>query len=173
MKQIFSLPLWFLLLVLPQNAAACSCFQTTSVEALGNADIVFRGKLVRHGWGTAVFHVDEQWKGDLGNSVELEWRDGSHGDCNGFWPDLLKVGNDLLVFGFRDSGGVYRTSICMPTKLVSDARAELRDLGPGKPPRTDGGKVKSPLVFVAEVTIVLILIIAVVACGLVRRRYSS
>ena len=116
-------------------AGACKCGPISTKQAFQHADVAFRGELIEHRRGAAVFRVDEVWKGGLRTTVEFEWRDGSHGDCDGFWPQLLKVGNKLLVFGTGDSQGYYRTSICLPTKFLTDADEDLKELGPGRPPR--------------------------------------
>ena len=44
------------------------------------------------------------------------------------------VGSELLVFAKRGRDGIYRTSICLPTKRIGIAEHEFWDLGPGKPP---------------------------------------
>lgn len=124
-----------LVLAAPATVMACSCLKPTAAEAMQSVDIVFRGELIEHRGGAAVFRVDEQWKGNLGGRVEVQWREGNHGDCNGFWPDQLKIGNKLLVFAGKDSHGIYRTNICLPTKPIADAAVELKELGPGKPAR--------------------------------------
>jgi hypothetical protein len=120
------------------SAGACSCAPLSTEKQIEQAKhsegVIFRGELIAHKGGSAVFRVDEQWKGNVGAIVRLQWRDGSRGDCNGFWPELLKVGNKMLVFGSPTRFGRYRTSICLPTKLTTDANEELRELGPGKPP---------------------------------------
>src|SRR5260370_29115967 len=129
------IPSCLLLFAGPEVSLACSCVLALPTEAsVRNSDIVFRGKLVAHRFGRAVFSVDKQWKGHVGHRVEIDWREGNHGDCNGFWPEDLKVGNELLVFAIRAPSGVYKTSICLPTKLVGKAQTEFRDLGPGQPP---------------------------------------
>jgi hypothetical protein len=125
--------LCFLLFLMHPDAWASWCLPQTAKEASANVDVVFRGKLVEHKGSSAVFRIIEQWKGNLGVDVEVEWREGNHGDCNGFWPKYLKVGNELLVFA-RGAGGIYRTSICLPTKFVAEAQVELQELGPGSPP---------------------------------------
>jgi hypothetical protein len=79
-------------------AWACWCSVPPAKEASQRVEAVFRGELVEHKGNSAVFRVSEQWKGNLGVEVEVEWRDGSRGDCNGFRPKYLKVGNELLVF---------------------------------------------------------------------------
>jgi len=174
MKRLVSLALWFIVLVSPRTADACQCiFNTTTKEDAERADIVFRGKLVRHGWGTAVFQVEEQWKGDLTGRVALEWREGNHGDCNGFWPDSLKVGNDLLVFAVRDYAGSYRTSICFPTRLAADATKELQDLGPGKPPLAGTATIDSLLLIEIYTLIGLIVMFGAMAYRRARRRSSA
>ena len=106
---------------------------------MNQSDIVFRGKLVAHETGSAVFGVHEYWKGNLKRSVKVEWRLGDRGDCNGFRHNDLKVGNELLVFATKGRDGVYRTNICLPTQLVAKAAKVLHDLGPGKPTGSQKG----------------------------------
>lgn len=131
-----------LLFVTMQRAASgCTCIHPTAASALQYADVVFRGELVEHKGRFAVFRVDEQWKGNPGEAIQVEWREGNHGDCNGFWPKFLKVGNKLLVFA-SGNDGFHRTSICLPTKFTDDAESELRELGPGKPPKVSSDKGK-------------------------------
>ena len=139
MRQLALLSL--LLVAMQRTASGCSCIPPTTASALQFADVVFRGELVEHRGRFAVFRVDEQWKGDLGEEIQVEWREGNHGDCNGFWPKFLKVGSKLLVFALQDDG-MYRTSICLPTKFADDAASELRELGPGKHPRENSTKEK-------------------------------
>jgi len=128
-----------LALTLPRIGTACTCASLVPGQEdlktqadLRASDIVFRGELIAHRPGMAIFRVREEWKGNLGNKVTLEWRRGDRGDCNGFWPGDLKVGNDLLVFARKGQDGVYRTSICLPTMLASTAQRLLRELGPGR-----------------------------------------
>lgn len=130
-----------LLLMLPFAGTCTACTCAPSIPGQENlktqadfkaSDIVFRGELIAHRGRVAIFRVHELWKGNLGSEVKLEWRRGDGGDCNGFWPDDLKVGNNLLVFARKGHGGVYRTSICLPTMLASKAQELLGELGPGK-----------------------------------------
>jgi hypothetical protein len=123
----------------PCVGTACSCTSAPPdqedvkfQEILRNSDLVFRGKIVAHRDGVAVFRVYEYWKGNIKSNAEVEWRRGDRGDCNGFWPDDLKVGNELLVFARKGRFGVYRTDICLATGLASKAQNVLRVLGPGK-----------------------------------------
>jgi hypothetical protein len=115
-----------------QVGAACTCAPRTAEQAFSQADIVFRGEIVAHRGDSAIFRVHEYWKGNLKDSVKLQWRRGDRGDCNGFWPEELKVGSELLVFATKGRHGVYRTSICLPTRPADSANKELHDLGPGK-----------------------------------------
>jgi hypothetical protein len=102
----------------------------------GEADLVFRGKItevrrILEGLPShriiVQFAVSTVWKGraarQLTMHTELE-----QAACWGFWPDLVRVGNDLLVFaverpahwlqwervaGFpKDQKTVFTTSIC-------------------------------------------------------------
>jgi len=126
-------------LVFPHIGNACSCApplpgqgDVAIQEDLKNSDIVFHGKIVAHRDGVAVFRVYEYWKGNIKGTADVQWRRGDRGDCNGFWPRDLKVGNELLVFARKGRDGVYRTDICLPTGLASTRQNILRVLGPGK-----------------------------------------
>src|SRR5437660_1863199 len=128
--------LLFISLIFPYVGTSCSCAPALPCqedvkfkELLKNSDLVFRGKIVAHRDGAAVFRVYEYWKGNIKSNAEVQWRRGDRGDCNGF---DLKVGNELLVFARKGRFGVYRTSICLPTGLASTAQNVLRVLGPGK-----------------------------------------
>jgi hypothetical protein len=126
MKSLRLIFLLFLPLYPINQGQACSCIGPKANEALRESDIVFRGKLVAHRDGAAVFQVHEQWKGKLGSYVELEWRRGDRGDCDGFWSRDLKVGNELLVFASKGADGIYRTSICLtPLPEKWNTRATL------------------------------------------------
>lgn len=135
-----SLMLFLLIISSPKTTAACFCVPLIPGEEdrmlraeISRSDIVFRGEIVAHKGGAAVFKVHERWRGNLGSYVNLEWRRGDLGDCIGFWPDDLKVGNELLVFADKGQDGIYRTSICRPTGVASKAGRNLDLLGPGKP----------------------------------------
>ena len=119
---------------MPGVIAACQCAVPHAPKAAELSDIVFRGVLTEHKGNAAVFRVREQWKGSVGSSIEIEWRLGDGGDCDGFWTRDLKIGNELLVFAKRGRDGIYRTTICLPTTLVAISQEQLRELGPGKPP---------------------------------------
>jgi hypothetical protein len=111
---------------------ACTCVQWPSAKAATDAvDVVFRGSITARSSGSAVFRVEEVWKGPVHEQFGVEWKY-EEGDCSGFRVDDLKVGAELLVFAKRGDDGVYRTNICYPTKQVSEAGAELKELGPGK-----------------------------------------
>lgn len=131
----------FLLMALsaPRLGTACSCLPASTQQQFENADIVFRGKLVKHNGNLAIFHVDDYWKGKLGGHVAVEWRRGDRGDCDGFWPRDLKVGADLLVFARLGRDGVYRSRICLPTGPATDSQKIIQELGPGnhEPAKSD------------------------------------
>jgi hypothetical protein len=108
--------------------------------AQAEVDVVFRGRITRRaiGWRRdAIFRVEQLWKGRVGDEFRMEWKF-EQGDCSGFRPEDLKIGSELLVFAKRGRDGVYRTNICYPTKPVSEAAAEIAELGAGsKPARPD------------------------------------
>jgi hypothetical protein len=84
----------------------------------------------------AVFRVGRVWKGEVGPTFEMP-AVGETSMCMGFWPHLLKVGSDLLVYANRGSPGrpEYYTDICTRTAFAKDAKDDFDQLGPGEEPR--------------------------------------
>lgn len=136
-------------LVLVEVAQACSCRPVSAKEALGNADLVFRGTIVeihsaqtdplttvlQHPPRRVVFRVTRVWKGVVGETFEMPAIEKTGGYCLGFWRDLLVVGNDLLVYAYRTKGTAgYTTNICSRTQLASNAK-DFRELGAGTAPQ--------------------------------------
>jgi len=139
MSNLRLLVLFLISFLCPAIGTACFCIppfpgqaDAQILEDLRISDAVFRGKLVAHRNGAAVFKVYELWKGNTKSYAQVQWRRGDRGDCNGFWPDDLKVANELLVFAHKGSDGVFRTSICLPTSQISKSLNVLRVLGAGK-----------------------------------------
>jgi hypothetical protein len=118
---------------------ACSCLSTSVDNEVRNADIVFRGKIVRIGYGRISFAVSRAWKGPITSAFSMpDIREST--DCIGFWPSLVEIGNELLVYArdIRPPRGTrpnYVTNICSRTQLISTATEDLKFLGPGLPPR--------------------------------------
>lgn len=130
---------------------ACDCSDPPLQEARARADVIFRGTIVAlrpstgpQGFGDtfdtgkiAVFHVARFWKGKLGPTFEMPALEETSA-CWGFWPSLLKVGNDLLVFAFRvqnETNGTfwYETTVCSRTAPAKENR-DLEELGAGSEP---------------------------------------
>ncbi len=70
--------LLLLALTLARTGAACFCAPVVPGEEnlrtqadLKASDIVFRGELIAHRGGMAIFRVHEEWKGDLKNEVKV------------------------------------------------------------------------------------------------------
>jgi hypothetical protein len=117
---------------------ACTCIASPTVENWrDHVDVIFQGTITSRSmllWGDAIFRVSRIWKGNVGSQFRVEWRQGDHGDCNGFWSSHLKVGTELLVFAKRGNDGIYRTSICYPTAPVPAALVDIAKLGQSKRP---------------------------------------
>jgi hypothetical protein len=118
-------------------AFGCSCVGVSVDDAKKSADLVFRGTITAISGGKIWFRVDRVWRGRVGQTFDMpDFREGAA--CLGFWPALVKVGNDLLVYaqwlppGSRE--GDYFTSICTRTRLASAAGEDFSALGRGKPP---------------------------------------
>jgi len=132
-------------------AHGCSCQEGDPQYKKANADVVFRGTItalrdsekppslseqigMAKRYKIAVFNVTRVWKGRVGQTFEMPAIEETS-LCTGFWPPLLKVGSDLLVYANRGSDSEYYTSICGRHKPAKEAIVERRELGPGEEPR--------------------------------------
>ena len=82
---------------------------------------------------TIVFRVSRVWKGQVGQVFEMRAIEETAA-CWGFWPDFLKVAQDLLVYAKSFQGSEYLTSICGYHKPAKIAEEDLKILGSGKEP---------------------------------------
>jgi hypothetical protein len=125
---------------------ACDCADVSVSRAKAGADIIFRGTITgfrtdnkrtglddwgRRGQNTkgiVVFRVTRVWKGDVAPSFEMPAAEET-AMCWGFWPDDLKVGNELLVYAVRDPGThEYYTNICARTTLAKSRSKDFDEL---------------------------------------------
>jgi hypothetical protein len=132
---------------------ACDCTEPSVEARRDRAELIFRGTIVelrdsfksadiapgfaRDTRKTVVFRVSRVWKGQVGQTFEMPGIEETSA-CIGFWPDFLKVGEDLLVYASRYGGSGYRTSICGNHKRAKDAKKDFKTLGPGKEPQRSG-----------------------------------
>jgi hypothetical protein len=133
-------------------ACACDCSAPPINEAKTLADVVFRGTIIAlrpsnnpidiaYGHDTqkvAVFRVVHVWKGGLGPNFEMPAIEETSA-CWGFSPNLLTVGNDLVVYAKRMPGQadgelMFLTSICSRT-WFAEGNKDLNELGSGYVPR--------------------------------------
>src|SRR5882757_7107059 len=91
-----------LLAISISSVYGCSCREPTVPQALGRAEVVFRGTIialrdagkdydsgfVRYIGKTVVFRVDRVWKGEVGQTFEMPGYEETSA-CIGFWPDFL------------------------------------------------------------------------------------
>jgi hypothetical protein len=96
--------------------------------------------------------------------------------CWGFWPNLLKVGNDLLVYAYRvpgetESGGtlMFETNICSRT-APTRANEDLKALGVGYDPGNSPEALRKKAFYKWAVSI---MVIGVCVSYFVQRRRSS
>lgn len=130
-----------LLLFTAIPCCACSCSDPSVQVKRDRADIIFRGTIVElrnsHWWQpterTVVFTVSRVWKGPVTATFEMPALV-EQAACIGFSSNLLKVGEDLLVYAFRD-GAKYYTDICGKHKAAKDAGRDFKELGLGKEPQ--------------------------------------
>jgi uncharacterized protein YihD (DUF1040 family) len=135
--------------------AACDCREPSVAAKRNDADLVFRGTIVelrkstkptniRGGFGrdrkeTVVFRVSRVWKGQVSQMFEMRAIEETAA-CVGFWPPLLKLGEDLLVYAKRIQGSDYLTDICGNHKPAEDAGNDFKILGPGQEPARSAQK---------------------------------
>jgi hypothetical protein len=104
------------------------------------SDLVFRGVVTGfHGSGedrTVIFDVNRVWKGKVTRTAEMRAIEGS---CVGFYPGLLKVGNELLVFAtlgrkeYLQPSDIYFSRHC-GTRRIREV-SDLEALGKGRKPK--------------------------------------
>jgi hypothetical protein len=119
----------------PIYAWQCDCVDIGAAQAKRGAQIVFQGTVTDFrdspdGHRVAVFRVSRVWKGHVTPTFEMP---ANQGTCFGFYPGLLKIGNELLVFASRFPGDDYDPEKCS-TKLIKDVK-DIRELGPGQRPK--------------------------------------
>ena len=122
--------------VFPICAWQCDCVDIGAAQAKRSAEIVFQGMVTDFrdspdGHRVVVFRVSRVWKGHVTATFEMP---AIQGDCIGFYPGLLRTGNELLVFASKLPGGNYNPAKCS-TRLIKDARKDIRELGPEQRPK--------------------------------------
>ena len=153
------------------SSCACTCSAPPVEEMRRNADVVSRGtivalrpseKAVTFAGDTgkvAVFKVNRVWKGDVGPTFEMAAYEETSA-CWGFWPRLLEIGDDLLVFAFRMPGdtndpSTFQTTICSRT-APAEANEDLDTLGAGYEPGNSPDANRGRVFYKSAVAIVLI-----------------
>ena len=168
------------------SSCACTCSAPPVEEMRRNADVVFRGTIVAlrpsgkpvsfvgDTGKIAVFKVNRVWKGDIGSAFEMAAYEET-GACWGFWPHLLKIGNDLVVFAFQTPGGdidepsTFQTTICSRTAPAT-ANKDLDALGPGYEP-SKSPEAKERRSFYSSVFVIVV--IGSLVSYAIQRRLSS
>ena len=124
------------------SSYACSCIQPgTAVEEMEKSDFVFSGKVLdiqdqnANAYSQssadlleAQFKVSNTWKG-VNETEVLVHTERESASC-GF---NFIIDEEYLVFG-NENDGKIRVSLCSKTAVLSDAAAELKELGEGQKP---------------------------------------
>lgn len=116
---------------------SCDCVGIPAPEARRYSEVVFRGMVVRYrhtekGDPMVVFQVSRVWKGPV--TAEFEMLAVQADSCFSFYPGLLRLGNELLVYAKKIDGTDYFPMPCNTT-LVQDAKDILK-LGLGRKPKS-------------------------------------
>jgi len=127
------------------DALACTCAPVDLVRDLPRADGAFIGTLLeredREATSTLLFRVEQVYKGDISDRVEVETARGGAA-CGIEAPAGERIG--LLL---ERHGGVWRSSLC--SQVDPAAFLALTDVQDGLPPVNLGGLVVGALVLLA------------------------
>ena len=134
-------------LPLPQSCLACSCAQPptpvggwTRATLLAQSNVVFRGQVVLAGplrdlAGGPGRHLqgDVPSRREASKALQQETIVVTAGSGAGDCTIPFQVGQEWLVYGFRDSSGVVNTGTCSRTSQIPDGRYanDLAVLGSG------------------------------------------
>ncbi len=114
-------------LALPAQVFACGCAPTSPAEKYASSQVVFTGDAIRYvksekgaAWTVLRFTPVEVWKGAGGASIDIEvpTQDGS---CS---VEIL-IGHRYLIYAQAESDGSLLTTLCMGTRILSDATEDL------------------------------------------------
>ena len=133
-------------LALAADALACSCLPVDLARDLPKADGAFIGALLEREdsatTSTLLFRVEQVYKGDISNQVEVETANGSAA-CGIEVPKGERIG--LLL---ERDGAVWRSSLC--SQVEPAAFLELADVEDNAlPPINRGGLVVGVLILLA------------------------
>ena len=135
-------------LALAGDALACSCIPVDLARDLPRADGAFIGTLLeredREATSTLLFRVEQVYKGDISNRIEVETARGGAA-CGIEAPAGKRIG--LLL---DREAGVWRSSLC--SQVNPAAFLELADVKDNQlPPVNGGGIVVGVLILLAGV----------------------
>jgi hypothetical protein len=118
----------------------CDCVDIGVQRLKSGSDLVFRAVVTGfHGSGEdrmVIFDVSRVWKGKVTKTFEMRAVEST---CISFYPGLLKVGNELLVFAslgrniYFQPSDIYFSQHC-GTRLITEV-SDFRALGNGKKPK--------------------------------------
>lgn len=118
---------------------ACSCRRPPAPKkALEQSVAVFSGKVTaieKNGFSLNVtFSIERTWKGTAGKTIVVA--NPSSGAACG---NSFKMGQSYLVYCYKvqkpKEGDPLRTNLCTRTKSLKAAKADIKEIGPGKKPK--------------------------------------
>lgn len=126
----------------PLVSHACSCVNNpVPITAMDNAEAVFVGKVLKvkqerkqKGIIGAIeyrdvnlFEVEKTWKGIEQSQIMIY--DNGHDESCGF---VFEEGKSYIIYAYKSKDGDLYTSYCSRTAELSNANADLEQLGKGK-----------------------------------------
>lgn len=153
MNNTFKLVLAGALCTLPSIAQACSCLAPPAPKiALEQAAAVFVGHVtsVEKGAGSNTFQfaVSKKWKGVKGDVATIV--SGSNSAACGI---VFDNDRDYLVYAYKiKDSEQLATNLCMRTKRVADAAADLAELGEPMSDAQNANAVIKPIIKTPTVT---------------------
>ena len=126
-----------LLMIVSHAAACCELVEPPVKGALKRAEVVFSGVITDVRPSELVFRVDRVWKGQIPKTFVMPRITWSETPCMpGFYSGWVKEGAAFLVYARRlpslNING-YVPEAGSRTRLLENATADLKMLGPGRP----------------------------------------
>jgi hypothetical protein len=121
--------------------AQCDDVPISVKQAKKGSEVVFQGTIVGFKGSdvdrTVVFRVSRVWKGQVGLTFEMLAIETGGTLCNAFWNGVLVLGNELVVYAWRDRffDGKY-VPLRQKSVPVSSSK-DINQLGPGHKPKLE------------------------------------
>ena len=164
----------FLIFLSFQALRACDCPDTPHMDSvIANSNVIFRGKCIdkNTNWVSSgmkyTFAIEESWVRTIEPFTTINSPSAGAGSCG--YP--FQVGEEYLVYVNKKFS--LKTSLCDPTKPLSEAGEDLEYLGPGLEISASpgAGMLKTVMIFVP--ILVLVFVVFIVMSGKIMKKKKA